>query len=121
LTGCPARSGSSLAATSRRMRWLVKCIVMSVTPRRYGVWYVRSPPPWGCRPCSHDAAAKKANRERLTPALPFAVIPGVRIPATLMAYGAEAGGIVTAIPVRGRHAKPGPKLASRNLGLTVVR
>jgi hypothetical protein len=84
---------------------------------------------------SHDAAAKKANRERLTPAFPFAVIPGVRIPATLMAYGAEAGGIVTAIPVLqdwlcapGQEAAitaayaggtPSPDLASRNLGLSV--
>jgi hypothetical protein len=62
----------------------------------------------------HDAAAKKANRERLTPALPFAVIPCVRIPATLMAYGAEAGGIVTAIPVlQDGYARLGKKLRSR--------
>jgi hypothetical protein len=62
----------------------------------------------------HDAAAKKANRERLTPALPFAVIPGVHIPATLMAYGAEAGAIVTAIPVlQDGYARLGKKLRSR--------
>jgi hypothetical protein len=57
---------------------------------------------------------KKANRERLTPAFPFAVIPGVRIPATLMAYGAEAGAIVTAIPVlQDGYARLGKKLRSR--------
>ena len=34
LTGCPARSGSSPAAVSRRMRQLGKCIVTCIT--QYG-------------------------------------------------------------------------------------
>ena len=39
---------------------------------------------------------------------------GVRIPATLMAYGAEAGAIVTAIPVlQDGYARLGKKLRSR--------
>jgi hypothetical protein len=40
------------AAVAEFMRWLVKCIVMSVTPRRYGCGTCDRPAVGGCRPCS---------------------------------------------------------------------
>jgi hypothetical protein len=41
------------------MRWLVKCIVMSVTPRRYGCGTCDRPRRGGCRPCPTTLPLRK--------------------------------------------------------------
>ena len=76
----------------------------------------------------HDAAAKEANRERLTPRIAVRRNTMRAHPRHPDGIRSRSGGIVTAIPVlqdgyarlgkklrsrcvRGRHAKPGPSVA----------
>ena len=48
-------------ALAEAMRWLVKCIVISVTPRRYGCGTCDRPRRGGCRPCSPAGSFREPN------------------------------------------------------------
>jgi hypothetical protein len=48
-------------ALQEAMRWLVKCIVMPVTPRRYGCGTCDRPRRGGCRRCSPAGSFREPN------------------------------------------------------------